>query len=107
MDPHRRSVLRSIAYHRRIAERIADDPSVLAAARARVRGWQRDDDPTHADHARAWAELLDGEPAALCAALVRDDDTMQTLRSCSPFAGALDPRERWAIFRAVNAETAA
>jgi hypothetical protein len=100
MDPHRLGELRSIALHREIASRIRDDAIVLERARARVAAWLVDG-RVHPEHAEAWRALLAGSTEALCDALTRDDEEMRTLRSVTPFAGVVDPRTRWRIWREV------
>jgi hypothetical protein len=32
------------------------------------------------------------------AAIVEESEWMTAMRQCSPFAGVLDPRQRWAIY---------
>jgi len=32
------------------------------------------------------------------ALIVEDSERMTAMRQCSPFAGVLDPRERWAVY---------
>jgi hypothetical protein len=102
MDLHRLAEKRSIAYHRRIADRIRRDPVVLEDARARVRGWMsaRGGAPFYA---QAWHQLLARDVDAVAAFLVEDSELARELRQSTPFAGALSPAERWEIWRAVRA----
>jgi hypothetical protein len=53
VDLHRLGEERSIAMHRAIAEKIASEPALLEAARARVRSWLQTG-AVHATYARAW-----------------------------------------------------
>jgi len=53
---HRLAEERSLAYHRAVASRVVVEPTVLARARARVRGWL-DSGDVHAEYARAWEAL--------------------------------------------------
>ncbi len=99
MDPHRLSELRSVAYHRRIAEHLDLQPELLERARERVRSGH-----AHPHYVAAWTQLLDQPLEVVKARLCADDEEMRALRQASPFAGALSPRERWALFRAVRAE---
>ena len=92
---------RSLALHRAVAEKVARDPTVLARARERVRGW-RERGEVAAYYADAWAEILARAPDQVGEALVADDERMRALRQVSPFAGALDPRERWRILQSVR-----
>jgi hypothetical protein len=86
MDPHRLAEERSLEYHRVVAERLADDPTLLERARERV---------------GAWAEYLSGPLASLQALLIDRGEQAAELRQSTPFAGALDPRERWQLWQAV------
>ena len=101
MDRHRLAELRSLAYHRAVADLARDDDSVVARARERVGGWQGPAFAGHCSYAERWALLLLVPLDELCAALTRDDEEMRAMRQCTPFAGALDPRERWRIWREV------
>lgn len=98
MDAHRLAEARSVAYHALIAERIEGDPGVLERARERVRSWlAASPEPPH--YARAWAQVLSRGDASIRAFLVDPGELACELRQSSPFAGELDPRERWEIWR--------
>lgn len=92
---------RSIAMHAAIAARFADDPSVLASARTRVANWLAESPKSH-HYARQWSEILNRPPKEIADFLGGRSDLHTALRSCSPFAGALDARERWKIHREVR-----
>lgn len=100
MNGHDLATARSRAYHQAIAERLASDQQVLAAARGRVAGW------TAAEfvpfYAQQWAEVLARDPMDVAAFLRETSKLADELRQSSPFAGALDPRERWRIWREVG-----
>lgn len=97
MDLHRLSEERSIAYHSVIAERLRDRPEILANARQRVQTWlEASSQPPF--YARKWAEILAEDAASIAAFLVDRSELAYELRSSSPFAGALTPRERWKIW---------
>jgi hypothetical protein len=98
MDPHRLSEERSLAYHRVIAERLPHQPEVLENARARVRSWRTSaaDAPFRV---RKWEEILAGDVSSIAAFLVERSELADELRQSTPFAGALQPRERWKIWR--------
>ncbi len=100
MDLHRLAEERSLAYHRAVGERLGERPEVLDRARARVNAWLEQGHP-HPLYARAWARLLDLPTDGLAAALVDRSEEARSLRQVTPFAGALTPRERWAIWREV------
>ena len=97
MDAHRLAEQRSLAYHRVVAERLRSDGRVLPVARARVTEWLAEGRSTH--YARQWERLLAGPLDVLCEALVADSEEGRARRQATPFAGALDPRERWRIWQ--------
>jgi hypothetical protein len=98
MDPHRLAEERSLAYHRVIAGRLETRPETLARARQRVQTWLASG--TEAPfYARKWAEILAGETASIETFLTERSELADELRQSSPFAGALEPRERWKIWR--------
>ena len=97
MDLHNLALERSLAFHREITRRLIDDPAVLERARRRVKDWlaQNPDRP----YARAWDKILSGDPESIAALLADRNELADELRQSSPFAGVLDARERWAIWR--------
>jgi len=98
MDPHRLSEERSIAYHRVIAERFRSQPEILDKARQRVQAWlAASAEPPF--YARKWEEILAGDVASIAAFLVDRGELALELRQSTPFAGALQPQERWRIWR--------
>lgn len=106
MDPHRLAELRSLAYHRAVAAALARDPSLVDRARARVESWLVTGG-VHPEYAEEWRTLLSRPVEEICAALVETGERMQALRSTTPFAGVIGPRERWRIWRAVREEASA
>lgn len=98
MEARRLGEERSVAFHRAVAARLRDDPRLLTLTRARVLEWLATG-RVHPEYAEAWRALLARPLEELCAALVAEGEPMSTLRSVTPFAGALDPRERWRIWR--------
>ena len=101
MDPHRLAEERSIAYHRSVARRLASEPALLAAARARATEWSKAGERS-SPYARRWVKLLALPLDRLQAALVDPSENARALRQATPFAGALDPRERWRLWREVR-----
>lgn len=102
MNRHRLAEERSIELHREIAVRLRTDPRHLAAARERVAGWLATGRVSQL-YARRWQEQLDLPLDDLCAFLVDPGERARELRQATPFAGVVDPRTRWRIWR----ETAA
>ncbi len=101
MSLHQLAEARSLEYHRRVAERLRSDPAVLERALARVRGWLLVAQPSP-EYARAWLEVLERPVEEIAAFLVDDSERARALRQVTPFAGEIDPRERWRIWRRVR-----
>jgi hypothetical protein len=95
VDLHRLGELRSIEYHRAIVARL--DASLVERVKRRLSAAA-----THAALVDQWRSLLDLPPQQLATKLVEDSPEMARLRSCSPFAGELPPRERWRLWREVR-----
>ena len=98
MDPHRRAQERSLAAHRLIAARLLDDSAILERATGRLERWVREG-RIHPEWASRWGEVLAGPPQDIADILV--DPAQSDLRQTSPFAGEIDPRERWKVWRSV------
>ena len=98
MNGHRRIEERSLWLHRAVGDKLLRDATVLARARERVERW-RLDGSVHPRYAEAWRRVLSLSPEEISNRLADPGETMCALRQCSPFAGALAPRERWRILR--------
>lgn len=92
----------SLALHRAVAERLREDPSLVARARARVVA-SLADRQLHAYYGERWLTLLDGPLDVLLAELTSSSEAAQALRQTSPFAGVLDPATRMKIWHEVRA----
>ena len=105
MDAHCIAEARSLAYHRAIADRIVGNPEILERARARVESWLGKRPVPY--YARAWAKALARPIPDIVALLTQDSEEARELRQSTPFAGALDARERWRLWHdaAVRART--
>ena len=101
MDPHRLAEERSLAYHRAVADRLASEPGLIAVARARAAQWASGVERS-SPYARRWLELLALPVDRLQSALTDASEAGRALRQSTPFAGALDPRERWRLWREVK-----
>lgn len=97
---HRTAELRSLALHRRIAERL--DPEMVARAQRRVARWLRRDGAVPAEGARQWQELLSLPLSKLGRLLVQDSERMRDLRQNTPFAGELPEPERMRLASQVH-----
>jgi hypothetical protein len=92
---------RSLALHKLVAERLRADPSLLDRARDRVRSWLRDGSVAR-PLADAWQEILSHPIEGVAAVLSDAGQHARDLRQTSPFAGAIDARTRWAVWRSVG-----
>ena len=99
MDPHRLAELRSLAYHRAVAARLG--ANVRAKASAFI-DRELAKSSRSAPYLEAWRSLLAGPEQDLLQALTTDDEPSRALRSASPFAGVLTPKERWALWADVK-----
>ena len=101
MTLHELAEERSIAYHAEIASRLRVDGDVLSIARGRVAGWARDR-TVDAHYATAWSAILSSPLGELQAFLVDPGARARELRQVTPFAGLVEPRARWKIWRQVR-----
>ncbi len=101
MDRHRLAEERSLAYHSVIAERLDQEPELVARARTRVGEWLASRVPPPL-YAVEWARILDGSKTEIARFLRDPSERGRELRQSTPFAGALSAQERWRIWRAVG-----
>jgi transcriptional regulator with XRE-family HTH domain len=96
---------RSLALHRAIAARLADDPAaVLAKARRNLAVMRRANDDGGAEPWFAeWERRLGGSRADLVEALVSPAQHARDLRQVTPFAGVLSDEERRVIYERTRA----
>jgi len=98
--------------HLRIAVMLCDDPQrVLGHARGRMDKWGWSEAlrlGRSAPYMREWAALMEGPVDDLLAILTAplDHERAVWLRSSSPLAGLVPPRERWAIRERLKEEAA-
>jgi hypothetical protein len=93
---------RSLALHHLVAERLPADPALLERARTRVARWLVDGAVAR-PAAEAWRVVLEGPIEQVIATLTDTAERARRLRRSSPFAGAIDPRTRWEVWRRVGA----
>lgn len=94
---HQRLDRRSLALHRAIAEKLAANPALIAIARENLDRWSlpRGRSQPYWD---AWREILDHPLPYVLDLMVEDSERMTAMRQATPFAGILEPKERWAIY---------
>jgi len=101
---HRRLDERSLALHRRVAEKVLDEPALLDKARANVRRWQENNGRVSLALAE-WEQILTGTADQVARFLVERSETATRLRQSSPFTGILTEAERLAIYESHSART--
>jgi hypothetical protein len=101
---HDRLDRRSLALHRAIAAKLRARPELLAIAHDNLDRWSRARSATQA-YWDEWRSLLNRPFDDLLAAIQEDSPRMTELRQSSPFAGILDPKERWHIYDAFRPGT--
>lgn len=99
LDPHRRSELRSLAYHRALARRLRR--SMADEALTVVRKW-RESGRIHPRYADEWERILIQPVPEIRKALRDDSQQARDLRQNSPFAGVLSEAERNRILAEIS-----
>jgi hypothetical protein len=92
---------RSLELHRMIAEKIRQNPELLAIAQSNLKQWCA---PGHSSASRRaafkeWETLLSEPLARVLSTLVSPGENAARLRQSSPFAGILETEERAGTFR--------
>ena len=95
--PHDRLERRSLSLHRAIAEKLRQNPELLAIARDNLHRWMQKGGRS-TPYWEQWREILKRPLEEILAAIVEDSPRMTELRQSAPFAGILDPKERWRIY---------
>lgn len=101
---HDRLDERSLALHRRVADKVLDNPALLDKARENLRRWQNasgSPSPAFAE----WAHLLTRSADEIAQLLSERSEHATRLRQSSPFCGVLTEAERRAIYESYSART--
>ena len=101
---HRVAEERSLALHREVARKLRERPELLEQARDRVRGWLESGSVSRF-WAEAWQETLSAPLDEVIARITDPSEHARALRQSSPFAGVLEPRERWEILRRLRKDS--
>lgn len=89
---------RILAQHRLIAERLREDPGLIAHARSNLQRWaERRGEDAQPAWLGEWRAILNRPVGDVAAVLTDPSEHAAWLRSCSPFAGVLSPQERWRL----------
>ncbi len=101
MSLHRLAEARGLAYHRAVAVRLEQDPSLLDGVRERLDEWVAAGGRS-SGYAREWRRLVDLPLPELLAVMVDEGEHARALRQATPFAGLITPQERWRIWADVR-----
>lgn len=98
---HNLAAERSLAYHELVSEHLLVDGCILERARARVEQWGKDGS-VHPHWVEAWRRWLALTPSQLKSVMLERTDEAASMRQVTPFAGEIDPRTRWRLWRTVR-----
>src|SRR5206468_1754327 len=105
LQGHRRIDQRSLALHRAIADKLRANPALLEIARENLDRWSLANGRSQ-PYWHAWREILNRPIKDVLELLVEDSERMTALRQATPFAGVLEPAERWAIYASFESSRA-
>lgn len=94
---HQRIDQRSLALHRTIAEKLRAHPALIEIARDNLERWSLAAGLS-LPYWDAWREILTRPLPEILDLLGEESERMTALRQATPFAGVLEPAERWAIY---------
>jgi hypothetical protein len=95
--PHDRLERRSLALHRAIAAKLRARPELLTIARENIQHWSAQGGRSQ-PYLDTWRAILDQPLEEILRVIAEDSPRMTDLRQSAPFAGVLDPRERWHVY---------
>ena len=94
---HHRIDQRSLAMHCAIAGKLRARPELLEIARDNIERWYPGAGGAK-PYLDEWRRLLDYPLEELLSLIVQDNEHMNAMRQSAPFAGVLEPKERWDIY---------
>jgi hypothetical protein len=94
---HQRIDRRSLELHRAIAAKLREHPELIEIAHDNLARWSATVGRSQ-PYWDAWREILRRPLPEVLDLMVEDSERMTALRQATPFAGVLDPKERWAIY---------
>jgi hypothetical protein len=103
LQGHQRLDRRSLALHRAIADKLCANTALLAIARENLERWSLARGLSRPYWDR-WREILDLPLSCVPELIVEDSETMTAMRQATPFAGILEPKERWTIYERFEQE---
>ena len=94
---HRRIDRRSLELHRAIAAKLQAHPALLEIARDNLARWSSSQGRSQ-PYWDAWREILGRPLPEILELLGEERERMDAMRQSTPFAGVLEPAERWAVY---------
>ena len=94
---HQRIDRRSLALHRAVAGKLRAHPELLQIARDNLDRWTAAGSRSQ-PYWDSWREILSRPLPEILNLLGEESERMTALRQATPFAGVLDPAERWAVY---------
>jgi hypothetical protein len=94
---HQRIEQRSLELHRAIAVKLRAHPELMEIARDNLARWSASGGRSQ-PYWDAWREILERPLEDVLSLLVEDSEKMTAMRQATPFAGVLEPAERWAVY---------
>lgn len=88
---------RSIDLHRKIAEKIRNNPSLFSLAQKKLSEFITAGNSS-LPYFIQWKEIFDSGLDFVLKEITKDTEKMRALRQSSPFTGILTPKERWSIY---------
>jgi hypothetical protein len=105
LQGHRRIDRRSLELHRVIAAKLEAHPALMEIARNNLARWSASAGRSQ-PYWDAWREILNRPLPEVLALLEEDSERMNAMRQATPFAGVLEPAERWAVYSQFEAQRA-
>jgi hypothetical protein len=88
---------RSLALHHAVAEKLRAHPELIEIARENLSRWYAGTGRSQ-PYLDEWRRILDLPLEEVLSLMEQEGERMTALRQSSPFAGILEPAERWAIY---------
>jgi hypothetical protein len=88
---------RSLALHHAVAEKLRAHPELIGIARENLSRWYAGAGRSQ-PYLDEWRRILDLPLEEVLSLMEQDGERMTALRQSSPFAGILEPAERWAVY---------
>ena len=94
---HQRIDQRSLALHRAIADKLSADPALIQIVQDNLDRWSTKGSRSQ-PYWDAWRTILNRPLPEVLELLEEESERMTAMRQATPFAGVLEPAERWAIY---------